>query len=216
MGVLRAYGASGFLFRETREGLEALEFAYNSLYALEATLDTLIELSRYVPPPLRLSLLVGGPFVRAGRSVRGLSSWPPSSEELASAVLPSDRLLFRGAHFESPGFWEVVGALNPFETVRKYLNDRHERRKDADFRNEAERRKFEQEERAREAEIAYMEDSVIIRRIEEARRLGLSEREIAPLLNELLRRPLRKLAHYQDRGLLEHIDIRRLDPGDEK
>jgi hypothetical protein len=118
--------------------------------------------------------------------------------------------LFRGAHFESPGFWDVVGTLNPLETLRLYLNDRHQRRKDKDFRNEQERRKFDQEERAREAQLEWMEDSAIIRRIEEAKRLGAKDRDIAPLLNELLRRPLRSIARHQDRGLVQHAEIHEL------
>jgi hypothetical protein len=214
----RVHATSGFLLSETLEALESFEQAYNSLYALETTLEQLIESLRFFPPSVGRSLLlgIGYPFRSRGRYARTLEIWPPSTDQLSLAVLPSDRLLFRGAQIESPGWVEVIGALNPLETLRKYMNDRHERRKDKDFRNEAERRKFEQEERAREAELEYMQDSVIIRRIEEAKKLGASDRDIAPLLNELLNRPVRKVARFQDRGILEFVEIRRLQHNEDK
>ncbi len=221
--VLRVHGVAGRLLSETRDCLEAIEHAYNSLYALETTIDSLVRYLRNLedlfslPRRLLVPLGLGFPFPPIlGRPHVPQVSWPPSPSQLASMVLPADRLVFRGAQFESPGFWDIIGTLNPFETLRLYLNDRHERRRDKDFRNEQVRRKFNQEERAREAHLQWMEDSALIRRIEEARRLGATERDIAPLLNELLHRPLRNVAHYQDGGLVEHAELQELPQSDDE
>jgi hypothetical protein len=211
--ILRVYGESGMPLSETRLLLEALEHAYNSLYALESVLDTLDrleELRHYWPIPSRLFVpfAFGIPFGLALGPIRGRQvSWPPSVGELASMVTPGDRLLFGGARFDSPGWWQLVGAAHILDVIRCYLNDRHERRKDKDFRNAAERRKFEQEERAREIQLAYLEDCVIFERIKRAKELGATDRELAPLLNDLLHWPVRVLGSYQDRGIIERAEI---------
>jgi len=44
-------------------------------------------------------------------------------------VLPSERLFFSKVNIQSPGFWEVMGSLNPLQQIREYLKDRHERKK---------------------------------------------------------------------------------------
>lgn len=52
----------------------------------------------------------------------------------------------------SPGFWEFVGGLNPLEQIRIYLSERHERKKDNEYRNDAECRRLHAEAVIREAE----------------------------------------------------------------
>lgn len=52
-------------------------------------------------------------------------------------MAPDDRLELRRISIESPGFWEFFGALNPLQQIREYLKDRHERRKDVDYRDAA-------------------------------------------------------------------------------
>ncbi|HEY6551228.1 MAG TPA: hypothetical protein VIY71_08535 [Solirubrobacterales bacterium] len=54
---------------------------------------------------------------------------------------------------QSPGFWEFVGALNPLEVLRKYLNDHHERKKDREYRQAAEHRHLEIENALRELDV---------------------------------------------------------------
>jgi hypothetical protein len=221
--LLRVHAPSGTLLTDFRESLEAVEQAYNSLYVLETALDGLVDdltapaVFFGMPRGRNRPIVVGFPFRPMLGPLQILqASWPPSSHLIMSLVPNEDRLFFEGARFESPGFWEAIGVLNPLETIRRFLNDRHERRKDEDFRNAHERRKFDQEERAREAHLDWMEDSVIVHRIEEAIRLGASERDIAPLRNELLNRPLRSLARQQDSGFIEGVEIHKLDRSDEE
>jgi len=44
-------------------------------------------------------------------------------------ILPEDRLRIHRIAIKSPGFWEFFGNINPLEVLRKYLCDRHERKK---------------------------------------------------------------------------------------
>jgi hypothetical protein len=97
-----------------------------------------------------------------------------------------------------------LGALNPLEVLRKYLSDRHERRKDGEYRETAERRKLD-------LENLVLENRVISERIGIARALGATKRDLAPLLNELVYRPIKRLDRSQDQGVITHAEIPQAD-----
>jgi hypothetical protein len=84
--------------------------------------------------------------------------------------------------------------------LRKYLNDRHERRKDHDYRESAERRRLE-------LENLSLESRVLSERIRIAKEIGATDRDLAPLLNELIYKPLVLLDRYQDKNVIEHAEI---------
>ena len=73
------------------------------------------------------------------------ASWPLLSEEMLVPVAtpPKDLLEIASISIHSPGFWEVLGGLNPLQQIREYLNDRHKRRQDREFREAAEKKKLE-------------------------------------------------------------------------
>jgi len=92
---------------------------------------------------------------------------------------------------------------NPLEVLRQYLSDRHERRKDRQYRESAEARRLFLENLHREKEV-------LASRIRIAKELGATERDLAPLLNELVYRPLSALDANQDKNLIEQAEIPRL------
>ena len=63
-------------------------------------------------------------------------------KEALLARLPDYRLEIRRIQINSPGFWEFLGALNPLQQIREYLNDRHRRRQDHKYREQAERERL--------------------------------------------------------------------------
>ncbi len=79
------------------------------------------------------------------------------------------------------------------------INDRHERRKDREYRERAEARRLELEN----LKLAY---EVVGNRIKLLKDLGATEQDFAPLLNDLLYRPLQHLDRHQDRGVIENAD----------
>lgn len=93
-----------------------------------------------------------------------------------------------------------MGTLNPLDVLRKYLNDRHERRKDHEYRESAERRRLE-------LENLSLESRVISERVRLAKEIGATDRDLAPLLNELIYKPLVALDRYQDKDVIEHAEI---------
>ena len=90
--------------------------------------------------------------------------------------------------------------MNPLEVTRQYLNDRHERRKDRDYRESAEQRRLE-------LENLILANRMLSERINIAKEAGLSSRDIAPLLNAFVYDPLVALDRYQDRKVIESAEI---------
>jgi hypothetical protein len=127
-------------------------------------------------------------------------SWPPTQQALASFVPPTEQLILAAVELRSPGAWEFLGNLNPLEVLRKYLNDRHERRKDRKYREGADERRLQ-------LENLKTENEVIAQRIKIAKELGATESDLAPLLNELVLKPLNTLGTYQDKGLIEGAEL---------
>lgn len=93
-----------------------------------------------------------------------------------------------------------MGTLNPLEVIRKYLNDRHERRKDREYRESAERRRLA-------LDNLSVETRVISERVRLAKELGATERDLASLLNELIYKPLGRLDRYQDKDIIARAEI---------
>ncbi len=187
--ILRIHGAIDARLEDVRDALGRLEHAYNSIYAFERAFARAERVALRGSAPA----FMVDPFAWTGvpiRTARMLASWPPTPATVASMVASRDRLVLHTAQFKPGGFWEVVGAMGALDVIRQYVNDRGERRHD----------------RAA-LESRLLEHTVVRERIEIARSLGTSEPELAPLLNELVHRPLRALDGAQDEGLLQSADI---------
>lgn len=198
-GILRIQGEAGLRLTDVRDFLARLEHAYNSLYAFENTISAADRLARRWHGPIFPFDPYGWPLLPM-RTSRLFSSWPPSQEAIASVIPARDRLVLKAAHFDSPGFWEVLGTLNPLEVIRQYLKDRHERRKDNEYRDAAEARRLDLENH-------LLENKVIRERVELAKSLGASDADLAPLINELVHRPLRGLNAPQDEGVIDAAEL---------
>jgi hypothetical protein len=111
--------------------LESIEEAYQAVARVELAAYRRLDLLQWVErfgPPRRL-----------------FPGWLPTDIEhdpAARARAPADPLVVSRVVFESPGFWEFLGNLNPLEVLRNYLNDRHEREKDREYRSAAERERL--------------------------------------------------------------------------
>ena len=108
--------------------LHDLETAYNSLYAFDKFLDILNPRSKN-----RRRFY----FYEFGYPLTPNFKLDNSSD----FILPENKLTITKINIQSPGFWEVLGSLNPLQQLREYLNDRHERRKDRQWREQTEKEK---------------------------------------------------------------------------
>jgi hypothetical protein len=171
--------------------------AYESALVLEIILDGIVRDYK----EFRLSPDFGYIALRTSRRFlwrRG--ELPFGYGDVEIAVPRREQLVLASVKLASPGVWEFLGSLNPLEQVRKYLQDRHERKKDAKYREAAEERRMHLENQIRE-------NQVLSERISMMRDLGATDRDLAPLLNRLLYQPLSALDRHQDQGVIEGAEI---------
>ncbi|AXV74049.1 hypothetical protein CJO75_12655 [Ralstonia solanacearum] len=186
---LRIHGFGDVEVRFTTEFLVDLEKAYDSIFLFESLMDDIGRFPRYLDVY---------PADRAWWLRHRLGN--AHLAEVATEVPLADRLVLSGVRLNSPGFWHFLGALNPLEVIRNYLNDRHERRKDRDYRESAEHRRLQLENLKRENEV-------IADRIRLARDLGATDRDLAAMLDQFVHRPLLALDRHQDRGVIERAEV---------
>ncbi|WP_298510131.1 hypothetical protein [uncultured Kordia sp.] len=112
--------------KDFQEFLFWFEFAYNIYYILE-----------YFPKELiRITNVIDCQYGEKNEFYH-------YSYLVSKSVPSADRLFLNRVSISSPGFWEFLGKLNVFEQLRLYLNERHERKKDRDYRNRNEQKKSE-------------------------------------------------------------------------
>jgi len=181
-----------------RDLLFRIEHSYNCVFAFEALVDATAKTSRRFGPWPE-AWFFAGPGLTAMRP-RLLMTWPPTVEAVAAVVPPRHRLVLAAVRLESPGAWDFIAKLNPLEVIRQGLNDRHERRKDHDYRERAESRRLELENQ-------LLENKVLREKISIAKELGATDQDLSPLLNELVLKPLSALERPQDHALIEAAEI---------
>jgi hypothetical protein len=170
---------------DIRAYLEAIEQAYNGLYAFDLIVNEAKARAADLEP--RPSWRSSGR--RSRINVRRI-------RRAEAVVLPEDRLQLRAVVFQSPGSWDFLGALNPLETLRKYLQDRHERRRDRTYREplEAERMALENQR---------LKTEVVKQQVELLRSIGVPEEKIREALTAHVVLPLERLDRHQDSGLIQ-------------
>jgi hypothetical protein len=199
---LRVHGYGDIEVELVIQYLSDLKHAYESLIVFETTIDGIRRTYRELPFQNPFILGLGWPLA-SRRALRYIRDWPPTRAEIASLVPISEQLVLTGVNVSSPGFWEFLGSVNPFEVIRKALNDRHERRKDREYRESAEKRRLELENFERETQV-------IADRIRLAKEIGATETDLTPLLRELVHKPILALDRYQDKGIIEQAEVVRL------
>jgi hypothetical protein len=90
----------------------------------------------------------------------------------------------------------ICGALLPLETLRKYLNDRHERDKDKAYRSAAEQLRAS-------LELEKLRMDVVREQIELLREIGIPEERIREAVIRHVVQPLGELDYYQDRDIIQ-------------
>ena len=184
-GVLRILVSGGGTVKEVISFLSDLDTAYNSIFAFHRS-TRLIYYWWYdsgFPSP---------PFLPFG----------PSTD----LMLPDDRLSIRRIQLDSPGFWEFLGALNPLLQIREFLNDRHKRRQDREYREQSERERLSLDNEMIQRQIWEKDNSILQGRISILRDIGLSDDDIRAIIWASVGKPLVTLGKHQDAGLIETAD----------
>jgi hypothetical protein len=130
-GKLTILAERGGTIGEVTRFLSDLESAYDALYLFERSWRP-ERIWRQLPPEIWWEL--GYPVSLAHR--RGRLRF------IGDSVPPRSKLTLERVRIESPGFWEFAASLNPLQQIREYLNDRHRRRQDKEFREAAEKERL--------------------------------------------------------------------------
>ena len=190
-GILTVEAIRGGTITEIRAYLEVVEDAYNNLYALDIIIDRAREISNDA----------GNASGYGKRKKPNFRSLKPL-KGVDNLILPEDKLLLSSIVIQSPGIWEFLGSLNPLEVMRNYLNDRHERKKDVNYRESLERERLILEnERLRTQTIQDYANLL--------RDLNVPEEQIRPVLAEHGFNALSRLNSFQDGNLIGGASIRR-------
>lgn len=220
-GILQVYVSRGGLVDEALSFLTDIQDAYENLYALNLKIDE----------------------AKQTFSERNENSWryssrrkPPAlnpTRKFSDLVLPDEKLIVHKVNIESPGVWEFLGTLNPLQQLREYEKDRHERRKDKEWREAEEQRQMSLENQKREQEIKRaelenstlensalqesrkadlenrrLETSIIQEQINLLHSIGYSDEQIRKLLNAHYYKPLSRLDTHANSGLLESMEVK--------
>ena len=205
-GCIRIYGQGEIEVERVIQYLADLKQAYGAILMFENAIDNIRRADRDFPyRGYPFAFLMGWPLAPR-RSVQTARLWLPGPEEIAAFISVSDELLLSATRLASPGFWEFVGKLNPLEVIRQYLNDRHEWRKDREYRETSERRRLA-------LENLSLENKVLSERVKIAKELGATDRDLAPLLKALVYKPLQALDRHQDDDVIEKAEFIDRNPG---
>lgn len=91
---------------------------------------------------------------------------------------PDDYPIITKINFNSPGWWEVLGKWNIFEQIRKYLKERHERKKDIEFEWDTEKQKSQAEIESMQLSNDLLKLEITQKMIMQLKSLGLTDVEI--------------------------------------
>ncbi len=188
---LKIKGLRGGTPKELSQYLEDLNQAYNSLYVFNSFMKNFDPSTKRGPRHF-FFYEFGYPY--------SFNQKLSSDENL---ILPENRLVVDKIVIQSPGFWEVLGSLNPLQQIREYLNDRHERQKDWKWRNETEKEKAHLENELIRRQVFESDNRIMKERIEMLRELSFTETEIRELIWTNMGEPLQLLGRHQDNGLIE-------------
>jgi hypothetical protein len=111
--LLKITGNAGLPLTEIRRFLQSIETLYHGVSTIESMAATQRDLLRQINGPTQI-------------------------DDSVFDAAADDSLVLNAAELHSPGYWELLGQLNPLTFLRDLLQDIHERQKDRSFRNQAE------------------------------------------------------------------------------
>ena len=190
-GRLKIFAERGGSIAEISAFLSDLQNAYLALYKIHH-LWLPNRIGRRFP--LAIWFELGFPFSGIGQM---------DHVRLEVDTLPPNAILtLESVRIESPGFWEFLASLNPLQQIREYLNDRHHRRQDREFREDSERKRLELENERIQRQVDEMNIANLREAINILREVGYGDDEIRRFTWMNIGEPLVRLGRHQDTNLI--------------
>ena len=133
--------------------------------------------------------------------------------EISDMISPDDYPIITKINFNSPGWWEVIGKWNIFEQLRKYLKERHERKKDIAFEWEVEKQKSQVEIESIQLSNDLLKLEITQNMIKQLKTIGLTDIEIRHFVQKCYGN-LYLLNPHIDEGRI--VDIKIVDINEDK
>lgn len=167
--------------------LQDLENAYNALYVFDEFLSS-IENSFQINNTKSIYLTI---------------KLNPKLDTSRHLINPEYLLTISKVNIQSEGFWELIGALNPLQQLREYLKDRHERRKDIEWKEPGEKERGILERQLLLVQITEGENKVLSEKIKILKEIGFTNEEIRELIWKNIGKDLMQLGKHQDNGIIK-------------
>jgi hypothetical protein len=189
-GTIRLNIERGASVAEFKSFLDDLETAYLAVYALPSKQEWR-SLERRFPFPIE--------FLGAGFFTHRFAN----TERFGSEnIFPLDQIEITKISIQSPGFVELLASFNPLQQIREYLKDRHERKKDKEWRWESEKARAAAEVDILRIQAERDRTGAIRDFYELLDHMDLRPEEKQKILWERVGVPLARLGKHQDSGLL--------------
>lgn len=117
---------------------------------------------------------------------------------LPEHIAADDWIELRVLSIQSPGFAELVGRLTPLEVLRQWVQDRHERRKDQEYKEHYEKEKLD-------LENELLRIKVIREKINVMKEAGVPKRELDRFVKDTLLRPMSRLNPHLDSAEIKDL-----------
>ena len=191
-GRLVVIGNRGGTIGEVSVFLSDMENAYVALYSF----DRLWGFGRPQHGfPVEFPIELEYPYLPPGRFAHA-----PTDAEM---VPPDARLTLERVRIESPGFWEFAASLNPLQQLREFLNDRHRRRQDCEYREESEKERLQLDNELARRQIEAMDRAALKELLQLMRDYGYDEEAIREMVWRYVGRHMSQLGRHQDTRLID-------------
>jgi hypothetical protein len=107
-------------------------------------------------------------------------------------------LKLSAVQINSPGFWEVVGSLNPLLQIREYINDAHKRKKEREYLNSIEKQRLILDNELKYFELVRLDNQIIQERIQLLKEAGFTTDQIKQMVLNYMEKPLLGLGKYSN------------------
>ena len=188
-GNLKITGLRGGTAVEIASFMTDMENAYNSFYLFDDGLRTTYTTRRYARRLLFYDELLYNGILTP--------NWRTGDE-----IIPINRLELSRVSIQSPGFWEFLGQLNPLQQIREFLKDRHEMRKDREYREVAEKERLTLDNELLQRQVWEKDHAILREQLSMMKEFGVDEQSIRDAAWSRLGPPLSRLGQHQDRGLI--------------
>lgn len=205
---IRLYGNILGTTKEIIDFWSAIENNYISIIAHEKIIAEFIKDDKKINSKSYPNSIVR--FNRFGTNQRSIFMEHYEKYSVSDIISPDEYPIITKISFNSPGFWEVIGQWNPFEQLRKYIQERHLRNRDRKYVWDLEKKNNLLEIESKQLSNDLLKLDITQKMISQLKKIGLSDIEIRHIVQKSYSN-LELLNSHIDEGRITDIRIENND-----